>query len=209
MPSGNQHADTFPYLQLDTSLEGLSTGSSSHGIRKYTCLWVKAFFPTQNPGPSPTPRRPSWYASRASFGSYSTTRTLNSSHMSSTTRPSPYGRTNRKHLGQSNIIRSRRGVERATGNPPFDINAFNQMFPKYSTILPSIYSTATSLAFAFDNSHDWPEHSTDQKPSSLLNYVRLAIECIVRCHLEDPQDVDISVEGNHQLCLAKCATHLL
>jgi hypothetical protein len=66
-----------------------------------------------------------------------------------------------------------------------------------------MYSTAMSLAFALDNSRDWPAGGTEWKPSPLRGYARLAIEIIVKCHLEDPRGVDISAEGNHCLCLCQ------
>jgi hypothetical protein len=201
-------------------LSGTQLTTVSHtAIYMGQCL----FSDSENPGSPETLRHSVYnnpsYTSTASFGSFASAASSRSSvtSLSSFTRPTPYPQSNRKHFRQSpnttpdptanqnrNHFRSRRGTESTTSNhAPFDIHTFNQQFPKYSTLLPAMYSTAISLAFALDNSSDWPEGSTERKPSPLLGYARLAIEIIVQSHLEDPRGVDISAEGNHCLCLCE------
>jgi hypothetical protein len=173
---------------------------------------------SENQGsPSPTIRHSPYanqFASVTSFGSYvsgASSRSSVATPVSFNSRPAPYSPTQRRHPRQSpnatpslplNQDRSRNRSRLGTGskrgtnsNHPFDISTFSEKFPKYSTILPHIFDTATSLAFVLDNNHDWLPDTVEGTPSPLLGYARLAVEIIVKCHLEEPKDIDISDEG--------------
>ena len=200
---------------------------SNHILRDQSALLTIGYAHfSENQGSSSHTIRHSPYANQfasvTSFGSYMSAASSRSSvatPVSINTRPAPYPQSRQRHSWQSsntapspplnqdrNRNHNRRGTEinlGANNNRSFGINEFYERFPRYSTILPAIYSTATSLAFALDDNHDWLADTAEGKPSPLLGYARLAVEIIVKCHLEDPKDVDISHEGKHGLCLCQ------
>jgi hypothetical protein len=79
------------------------------------------------------------------------------------------------------------------------LSEFETQFPKYSTLLPHIYNTATTLSLVLDDNHDWLTQSEPGKPPRLLGYARLAIEAVVKSHLSKPNGVDITHEGKFRV----------
>jgi hypothetical protein len=83
--------------------------------------------------------------------------------------------------------------------PNISLPELKLQFPKYSTLLPHIYNTATTLSLVLDDNHDWLTQSEPDKPSQLLGYARLAVEAVVNSHLSKPKGVDITHEGKFRV----------
>ena len=86
-----------------------------------------------------------------------------------------------------------------SSQPNISLSEFKSRFPKYSTLLPHIYNTATTLSLVLDDNHDWLTQSEPDKPSQLLGYARLAVEAVVKSHLSKPKGVDITHEGKFRV----------